>query len=253
MPSSCPHSSQCSVNLKGIGKPGWRISLIIKIILDTEDQHDQVSTSTLLPAKLTSWAGGDSAIPEASAVIFATYSLGQTNLHNLFCHNKKSLKIQYWCGALWKAWEWSGMLCGGGVKKQAAEERSTQGQELSGQSCQSLHWLFSQHFDKQLKSSKLSLNSLQDCFQMALIFIFALSIIDVATKDHGNLLFNTITLTTRSGYSLTTEEPNPSHSSRTSSTCVQAISIARWRLPTRPGDRSWQLHNFTARLPRLAM
>ena len=115
------------------------------------------------------------------------------------------------------------------------------------------HWLFSQHFDKQLKSSKLSLNSLQDCFQMALIFIFALSIIDVATKDHGNLLFNTITLTTRSGYSLTTEEPNPSHSSRTSSTCVQAISIARWRLGTRPGDRSWQLHNFTARLPRLAM
>ena len=82
------------------------------------------------------------------------------------------------------------MLCGGGVKKQAAEERSTQGQELSGQSCQSLHWLFSQHFDKQLKSSKLSLNSLQDCFQMALIFIFALSIIDVAflsTKDHGHL------------------------------------------------------------------
>ena len=187
VPSSCPHSSQCSVNLKGIGKPGWRISLIIKIILDTEDQHDQVSTSTLLPAKLTNWAGGDSAIPEASPVIFATYSLGQTNLHNLFCHNKKSLKIQYWCGALWKAWEWSGMLCGGGVKKQAAEERSTQGQELSGQSCQSLHWLFSQHFDKQLKSSKLSLNSLQDCFQMALIFIFALSIIDVATKDHGHL------------------------------------------------------------------
>ena len=114
-----------------------------------------MSTSTLLPAKLTSWAGGDSAIPEASPVIFATYSLGQTNIHNLFCHNKKLLQIQYIDVGPFERLE-SGRARFAVAASRNKQRRRDQLKAKSSPASLVNHWLFSQHFDKQLKSSKIS-------------------------------------------------------------------------------------------------
>ena len=150
-------------------------------------------------------------------------------------------------GALWKAWEWSGTLCGGG------------GREIKAKSSPASlvnHWLFSQNFDKQLKSSKISRFSTA-CRKVytwhwllylhSPLLTWQQKIMAICSGSPNTKIW--ITLTTRSGYSLTPRGTRVGPAA--------ALVYKRYRLrgdgSARPGDRSWQLHNFTARLPRLAM
>ena len=104
-------------------------------------------------------------------------------------------------GALWKAWEWSGTLCGGG------------GREIKAKSSPASlvnHWLFSQNFDKQLKSSKISRFSTA-CRKVytwhwllylhSPLLTWQQKIMAICSGSPNTKIW--ITLTTRSGYSLT--------------------------------------------------